>query len=52
MVSESDPQLVQLQVCANYLTAEKAAGILGHMNADLHINQSWWWLPRKEWVAG
>jgi hypothetical protein len=34
------------------LTIGKAAGILDRMNAELNINQSWWWLPRKEWVAG
>jgi len=34
-----------------YLTIERAAGILDRMNAERHMNQSWWWLPRKEWVA-
>jgi hypothetical protein len=34
-----------------YLTIGPVAGILGRMNAVLNVNQSWWWLPRKEWVA-
>ncbi len=38
--------------CAHHLTIDRAAGILGCMYAELRINQSWWWLPREEWVAG
>jgi len=35
-----------------YLTIDIGAAILGRMNAELYANQSWWWLPCKEWVAG
>ena len=34
-----------------YLTLDGTVAILGRMNAELRVNQSWWWLPREEWVA-
>ncbi len=35
------------------LTTGMTAGILGPMNAESNINQSWWWLPEKmEKAAG
>ena len=42
----------RMRVCVLFLTIVRTAGILDYMNAELQINRNWWWLSRKEWVAG